>query len=62
MDEEEVSEEGSETSVSDSDSEDSDEGILVPDEDNTASHTEMMSRGCSLSVVVPRESAGKLCN
>ena len=57
MDEDEVSEEGSETSVSDSDSdsdsEDSDEDILGPDEDNTAmmSHAEVVDT--MKNVVVP---------
>ena len=71
MDEDEVSEEGSETSVSDSDSdsdsdsEDSDKDILGPDEDNTAmmSHAMIvfieksigMSGGCFIKIVQRRQ-------
>ena len=39
-----MSEESSETSVSDSDSEDSDEDILGPDEDNISSHAEVVEK------------------
>jgi len=62
MDEDEVSEEGSETSVSDSDSdsEDSDKDILGPDEDNTAmmSHAEVVDK--MKNVVVPSPHASSV--
>jgi hypothetical protein len=53
MEDDEVSEEGSEPSVSDSDSDDSDEDILGPDEDNIASHAEVVEK--MKNVVVPSQ-------
>ena len=55
MDEDKVSEEGSETSVSDSDIEDSDEDIFGPDEDNIASHAEVVEKMKNVVVPSPRQ-------
>ena len=57
MEDDEVSEEGSEPSVSDSDSDDSDEDILVPDEDNIASHAEVVEKMKNVVVPSPQTSS-----
>ena len=57
LEDDEVFEEGSEPSVSDSDSDDSDEDILGPDEDNIASHAEVVEKLKNVVVPSPQTSS-----